>query len=417
MSALPEPPAPQPHPGMGLVEFVALIAALQAVGALGVDAMLPNLPAIGHALGVAQENRRQLIITVYMLGFGSAQIVYGPLADRFGRRPVLLGGLLLFAAFSLNAALASTFPALLFARLLQGIAAAAVRVVPVSIVRDCYAGRAMARVMSLASLVFMGVPAIAPTLGQAVLRLGPWPLIFAVLAAIALCAFVWALIRLPETLHPQDRLPIRAGRIAAAFRAAATNRTSVAYVAGQTLMFGALMGYIVSSQQLVAETFHAPSLFTAVFALMAGLLAVAALLNSRLVVQIGMRRLSHSGLLAFIALSAIHLALALGGGETLLVFAVFQAGAMLAFGFTSGNFSAMAMEPMGHIAGVAASLQGTVATMGAALIAYVIGQQFNGSAAPVEAGYLICSLLALAATLVAERGRLFRGHHDAPALA
>ena len=381
---------------MGFVQFVLIIAAMQALGALGIDAMLPNLPAIGSALGVRQENRWQLIITCYMLGFGGAQVFYGPMADRFGRRPVLMTGLSLYVLFSLAAALSRTFEMLLFARGLQGIGAAAVRTLPISIVRDCYSGRNMARVMSLASMVFMGVPVMAPTLGQAVILVGPWPLIFVLLAVFGAGVLAWALARLPETLHPQDRLPIAPARISRAYAYALTDRTAVSYTLAQTLLFGSLLGFINSVEEVFADVFHAAAVFPLVFGFAASFIAVAALLNARL--------------LGYITVAAVHLAIALSGRETLVTFAVCQALTMFAFGLTSGNFSAMAMEPMGHIAGVASSLQGLVSTIGGAAIGFLIGQQFHGTVLPVVGGYLVCGLLSLGAVMAAEKGRLFRGH-------
>jgi DHA1 family bicyclomycin/chloramphenicol resistance-like MFS transporter len=372
--------------------------------------MLPNLPAIGEALGVMDENRRQLIITAYLLGLGGAQLIFGPLADRFGRRPVLLAGLLLYVGFSLLAAFSPTFDLLLVARVLQGVGAAATRAIPISIVRDRYAGREMARVMSLTSLVFMAAPIVAPSLGQLVLVLASWPWIFGLLAALAVLLMVWVLLRLPETLHPEDRLPIQPERIARAFAMAARNRTSLCYILGQTFLFGGLLGFINSAQQVFTEALGAGGQFPLVFAICASFIAVASLLNARLVTRLGMRRLSHAALLAYIALVAVHLLIAASGHETLIIFTVFQAMTMFCFGLTSGNFGAMAMEPMGHIAGVASSFQGFVSMVGASLIGFVIGQGFNGSVVPIEAGYLLCGLGTLAAVLVAERGRLFRSH-------
>jgi len=394
----------------GLVEFVVLMAALQALGALGIDAMLPNLPAIGAALGVADENRRQLIITAYLLGLGGAQLIYGPLADRYGRRPVLLVGLALYVAFSLLAAFSPTFDLLLVARGLQGIGAAATRSIPVSVIRDRYAGREMARVMSLTSLVFMAAPIVAPSLGQLVLVLASWPWVFGLLAAVAVVLMVWSLLRLPETLHPQDRLPIRPREIAHAFSLAARNRTALCYVLGQTFLFGGLLGFINSSQQVFAEALGAGAQFPLVFAICASFVAIASLLNARLVMRLGMRRLSHAALLGYIALAAVHLVVARSGHESLVVFASFQALSMFCFGLTSGNFGAMAMEPMGHIAGVASAFQGFVSMVGASLIGFAVGQAFDGSVAPMETGYLLCGLCALAAVMIAERGRLFQPH-------
>jgi DHA1 family bicyclomycin/chloramphenicol resistance-like MFS transporter len=401
--------APQrPVGGISLVEFVVLMAALMALGALGIDAMLPNLPAIGQALGVADENRAQLIITAYLLGLGGAQLVFGPLADRYGRRPVLLAGLALYVGFSLLAAFAPTFELLLVARVLQGIGAAATRALPISIVRDRYAGREMARVMSLTSLVFMAAPIVAPSLGQLVLTLASWPWIFVLLAILGAFSMLWALLRLPETLHPEDRLPIRPKEIAHAFSLAARNRTALCYMLAQTFLFGGLLGFINSSQQVFTEALGAGGRFPLVFAICASFIAVASLLNARLVMRLGMRRLSHAALLAYIALAAIHLAIASSGHESLVVFTAFQALTMFCFGLTSGNFGAMAMEPMGHIAGVASSFQGFVSMVGASLIGFGIGQAFNGTVVPMEAGYLLCGLCALAAVLAAERGRLFQ---------
>jgi len=414
---LPVAPHPRVERGPRLLEFVVLMAALMALGALGIDSMLPNLPAIGQSLGVADENRRQLIITAYLLGMGGSQVIYGPLADRFGRRPVLLIGLLLYVGFSLLAALSPTFNLLLAARVLQGIGAAATRAIPISVIRDRYAGREMARVMSLTSLVFMAAPIVAPSLGQLVRVLAAWPWIFGLLAAFALGLMLWALLRLPETLHPEDRLPIRPGRIAASFATAARNRTSLCYILGQTFLFGGLLGFINSSQQVFADALGSGEQFPMVFAICASFVAAASLLNAQLVMRLGMRRLSHAALLGFIALAAVHLVAAVSGHETLVVFAAFQSLTMFCFGLTSGNFGAMAMEPMGHIAGVAASFQGFVSMVGASLIGFAIGQAFNGTVAPLEAGYLICGLCALAAVLTAERGRLFRPHAiEAPPL-
>ena len=405
------PGAAQTRTPMGFLEFVLLIAALMALGALGVDAMLPNLPAIGEALGVADENRRQTIITVYLLGFGGAQVVYGPLADRFGRRPVLLVGLGIYTAFSLIAAFSRSFELLLLARVFQGVGAAATRAIPVSIVRDRYSGRDMARVMSLSSMVFMGAPILAPTLGQAVLVVASWPWVFGVLGAAGLMVIGWTALRLPETLHPEDRLPIQAPRILASFRAAASDRSAMAYTLAQTFLFGGILGFINSAQQVFAEAFHAAAVFPLVFAIAASFIALASLLNARLVGRLGMRWLSHGALIGFLVLAASHLVIALTGWESLVLFVALQAATMFTFGLTSGNFGAMAMEPMGHIAGVASAFQGFVSMVGATLIGFVIGQCFSGTVVPVEAGYLLCGLASMACVLWAEHGRLFHRRH------
>lgn len=407
-------PAAPDFKGPGFPEFVALIAMMMALNALAIDAMLPALPAIGDALGVASENGRQWVITAYLLGFGVAQILYGPLADRFGRKPVLMIGLALYIVFSLLAAFSPTFELLIAARVGTGIGAAALRVLAVSIVRDRYSGRTMARVMSLSFLVFLGVPILAPALGQLILTVAPWQWVFGVLAVGGTAFAIWAAIRLPETLHPEDRMPIQAGRIASAFRLALTNRRSIGYTLAITAISGALFGFINSSQQIFFDVFHAPGLFTVLFGAVAGGIAVASLLNARLVERLGSRLISHTALLGFITMSAIHAAVAMSGHETIWTFAVLQALTMFCFGFIAGNFGSMAMEPMGHIAGTASSAQGFISTTGGATLGFVIGQQFNGSTVPMTTGFVLLGLMALVSVLFAERGHLFRARNLPP---
>jgi len=403
----PEVPHPKPVRGPGFPEFVALIAMMMALNALAIDMMLPALPAIGEALSVASENSRQWVITAYLLGFGVAQLIYGPLADRYGRKPVLMGGLGLYVLFSVAAAFTTTFEALILARLGTGLGAAALRVLAVSIVRDRYSGRTMARVMSLSFLVFLGVPILAPTLGQLVLFLAPWRWIFGVLALAGSGFMIWALIRLPETLAPENRLPIRFGRIAEAFRAVVSDRLSVGYTLAMTAITGALFAFINSSQQIFFDVFQEPALFTTVFGLMAAGIAVASLTNARLVERLGSRRLSHLALIGFITSAAVHAGVALSGNESLISFAVLQGLTMFCFGFIAGNFGALAMNNMGRIAGTASSVQGFVSTTFGSLTGVLIGQSFDGTAAPMTIGITTCGILALVAVMVAERGKLF----------
>lgn len=408
------PPAARggaPHPGMGFKQFVAIVAAMMAANALAIDSMLPALPEIAHALGLQDANQQQWIVTAYLLGFGAAQIVYGPLADRFGRKPVLLAGLGIYTAASILAMFSATFDTMMLARVLQGIGAASTRVLAVSIVRDCYAGRKMAQVMSLAFIVFLAVPVIAPTLGQLIMLVAPWPWVFAALALFGGSVALWAVLKLPETLHPEDRSPIAPGRILAAFRHTLTERGAVGYMLAMTALLGSLFGFINSAQQVFAETFQAAQWFTSIFAGVAVAMALASMLNAKLVGRFGTRRISHTMLLAYIGFAVVHAAVALSGHENLWSFALLQAGMMFCFGLTAPNFGSMAMEPLGHIAGTASSVQGFVTTVGGALIGFFIGQQFNGTTAPLMVGFAVCGILALGMVLFAERGRLFRPHH------
>ncbi len=409
----PDAAAP-PAKGPGFPEFVCLIASMMAINALSIDIMLPALPQIGEALGVENENSRQWVITAYLLGFGALQIVYGPLADRFGRKPLILIGLGVFVVFSAVAMLAPSFETLILARVGQGMGTAATRVLAVSIVRDRYSGRTMARVMSLSFLVFLGVPIIAPTVGQLVLTVAPWETIFGLLGVAGLALILWIALRLPETLHPEHRQPVEAGRIARAFGEAVTNRQSIGYTLAMTAITGALFAFINSSQQIFFDVFEAPELFAGTFAAIASGIAVAAITNARLVERLGSRLIGHAALLGFIGFAAVHAAVTLAGLETIWTFAVLQGLTMFCFGFLAGNFGAMAMEPMGHIAGTASSAQGFISTVFGSLAGLFIGQQFDGTVTPMAVGITVCGLIALGFVLVAEKGRLFVSRNPPP---
>ena len=403
----PDAAAHSPHPGIGCKAFVVMIASMMALNALAIDAMLPALPSIGAALGVAEGNAHQWVVTAYLLGFGAAQIVYGPLADRYGRRPVLLAGLAIYTLFGLLAALAPSFDMLLLARVLQGLGAASLRVLAVSIVRDCYSGRTMARVMSLTFIVFLGTPILAPSLGQLILFVAEWRAIFLVLGAAGAAVLAWTAFKLPETLHPEYRLPIRADRILAGVRETLSHRVAAGYMLAMAMITGALFGFINSSPQIFTEIFEAPTVFPIAFAGIAGAIAVASILNARLVVRLGMRTLSHIALLGFTTVAVVHTLVAATGHEVMWTFIALQAATMFFFGLIPGNFGALSMEPLGHIAGTASSVQGVVTTTGGALIGFFIGQQFDGSTVPLSAGFAVCGLLALGCVLFADRGRLF----------
>ena len=399
-----------PHPGMHFGEFVAMMAAVMAVNALGVDMMLPALPAIGSDLGVTIQNHHQWVIAIYMLGFSVMQLVYGPLADRYGRRPILIGTIALYAVMSLIASVASSFELLLAARLFQGMASASTRVLSVSVVRDCYVGRTMARVMSLCTMVFLAVPVMAPSLGQLVLLVAPWRGIFYWLAGFSGAVVLWVALRLPETLHPEDRRAITIGSIASAMRQTVTNRYSLGYTLGIACMFSSLMAFINSAEQLFVDVFNIPHTFPLVFAGIAGTMAFAALLNSRIVERYGMRKVSHTALLGIVSINLIHLGVIFTGHETIVTFAVFQGAMMFCFNLTGSNFNAMAMEPMAHIAGTASSVQGFLSTTMGVIIGFLIGQAFDGTTLPLVAGFTINATVALIIVLIVERGRLFHGH-------
>src|ERR1700761_118877 len=272
--------ASSPHPGMGFVGFVLMIASLQAMAALGVDAMLPNLPAISDTYHLTRDNERQLVITAYLIGFGLPQIVYGPLADRYGRKPVLLFGCGIYVLFSALAAFAPSFGLLILARALQGVGAAATRALPNSIIRDCYVGRQMAKVMSLSFMIFMACPMLAPSLGASIALVASWRWVFGVLTIFGALVGVWVAVKLPETLHPEDRTPIVPSRIAHSFGVALKSRPGMGYAFAMTFLIGALFGFVNSVQQVFQEVFNQPAVFPLAFALMAGCMSLASLANA-----------------------------------------------------------------------------------------------------------------------------------------
>lgn len=409
------PPAPgDAGPGLRFGWFVALIATLMAVTPLGIDSMLPALPHIGQSLGVSNENHQQWVIAIYVFGFGAAQIVYGPLSDRFGRKAILVPSLSLFAALSILAGFATSFPLLLTARLFQGIAGASSRVLTVSIVRDCYSGRQMARVMSTSFMVFLMVPIFAPSIGQGILLVGNWRLIFFFLAAFALLVAALLSFAMRETLHPEYRRPLSPRVIGQGIWRTLTDRNALGYTIAIALVFGALMGFINSVQQIFQDVFHAPGKFPLVFAGIGVSMAIAAFTNSRIVEKHGTRRVSHAALLGMIAVSAVHSLVAAFSHETVLTFALLQFATMFCFGMLGSNFGSMAMENVGAIAGTASSVQGFVSTCVGVLLGLVIGQAFNGTVLPLVLGFLVLGLAALVVVFITEGGKLFRAHHGTP---
>ena len=393
-------------------EFVVMMAATMALHAMSIDAMLPALPLIGRDFVVGDENRLQWIVTVFVMGAGVGQLIYGPLSDRFGRRPVLFAGLISFIVLSLIASQAPSLEWLLVARAVQGFAIAAAGIVTRSIVRDQYSGSTMARVMSTIFIVFIIVPVLAPGLGQLLLLVVSWRGIFGFLGAAGAVVALWVGMRLPETLRPELRRPLGAAHLLVAARFVLTEPTSILYTLGMTVMFGSLLAYVSTVPQIFVGAFHAPQLMAITFAICAGTMGVASFLNSRIVERVGVHRISHSALIGFVVVTGVHTAIAYLSTESLVTFAVLQSATMGCFGLAVANFGAIAMQPMGSIAGSAASLQGVISTIGGATVASIIGHQWSGSIVFLPAGAFCCGLAALACVLVAEKARLFRNRSD-----
>lgn len=402
-------------PGLSRVEFIGLVAALMALNALAIDIMLPALPYMGEALGVSEENERQFVVGAYMLGFGVAQLAFGPLTDRFGRRAPLFFGLFVYLVCAFAATFAPNFGILLALRFVQGLGAAGTRVIATAVVRDRYSGREMAEVMSLTFMVFMAVPIVAPGIGQVILLSGPWQYIFLFMGGLATLIGLWAFMRLPETLKPENRRPLSFASVIDGFRIVVTNRVAFSYGLAGTFLFGAMFGFISASQQIFVEIYGLGPYFPVAFAAMAGFIAIAQFINSRVVRRVGMRRIAHSANLVYLLLSAIWLVLALMGPIPFPLFFGLFLCIQFCFGWAASNMNSLSMEPLGQVAGTAASVFGFIQTVGGALLGTYIGQHFDGTLVPSAAGYTVMGVLVLVCVLIAEKGRLFGTGQEAPA--
>jgi DHA1 family bicyclomycin/chloramphenicol resistance-like MFS transporter len=399
------------HRPMGFPEFVVVIASIMALNPLAMDMMLPALPNIRSAFQIADANRPQMVLSIFLVGFGVGQFVMGPLSDRFGRRPVLLGGMTVYTIAGLLAIMAPSFETLLLARALQGLGTAATRVIATSIVRDCYAGRRMASVMSLAMMVFIAVPVIAPSFGQAVMLLTHWRGIFVLLMIYGVVALAWSAMRMPETLPKELRKSLAIPDVLSAFRQTVTNRQTLGYALAAGGVQGSLFAFVFSSQQIFTEIFKLGHYFPVAFAACAVGVAIAGFLNSRIVGRIGMRVISHAALTGFVVVAGVLFLTVKTGTLSLPLFMVLSGLMMFAFGLMMANFTALAMEPQGKIAGTASSLYGTITTLLGIGVGTTIGQDYDGTLGPFATGFFLCTLAALAVVLVTEKGRMFRPHH------
>lgn len=400
---------------LGRKELVVLTAMLMALHALAIDGMLPALGQIAGDFGVSGANDRQLIVSLFLIATGAGTLVPGLLADRFGRKPLLLISLACYVVFGIGCALVKSFEQMLVLRVLQGFFSAGLMVLPGAIIRDQFEGDAMARIFSLISAVFITVPVIAPSLGQMVLVVAGWRWIFIGLAAMGLVMALWAAIRMPETLHREYRQEIVPRVLIRNMYAAVTARAASGYVLGTSLVIGTVFGYVNSAQQLIGEHFGAGEMFPYVFGATAATMAVASIVNSRIVERFGARRVSHAGLLAFIVISALQVWVSHSShSDQLMWFLPLMAANLALLGFLGANFGSIAMQPFAETAGAASSIQSFFRMFGAALIGMAIGQAYDGTARPLAWSLLIAAVLALGLILYSERGKLFRRLHAKP---
>jgi DHA1 family bicyclomycin/chloramphenicol resistance-like MFS transporter len=387
--------ASDPRLRMPVAEFVALIGVMMAVGALSLDMMLPALGVMGEELGVTNPNRRQEVITAFLVGIGIGQLFYGPLSDLYGRKRMLLIGLAIFIAASLWATVAHSFEALLAARALQGFGAAAPRVISAAVVRDLFVGDRMARVMSFAMLVFIVVPIFAPALGMAVLLVADWPAIFLFTAAFALVLALWSGLRLPET-RGQVTGPGRGlrARIVHGVSVVLHTRVTMGYSLALGFLFTLLMTYVATAQQVFQDIYQQGERFPLVFGAIAAVIAFANVLNARFVLRYGAARIAMTALWLLVAVTGVLLLLCLNGNPSLPVFWFFMSVTLFLFAAATPNLNALAMEPMGPVAGTASSFIGFFTTLMASGLGWLIGSQLDDRVLPIAAGFFVAALAA-----------------------
>jgi len=377
------------------------------VDALAIDVMLPALPAIGAAFDVLRDNDRSLVVTTFLFGFGATQIIFGPLSDSFGRRSMIVAGMAGYIATALLAALAPSFAFLLLLRFVQGIAAAAVKVALTASIRDRYAGKAMADILSLVFSVFLLVPVFMPGVGQLILLVGPWPLIFVAMAGVAVVFAVWGTLRLGETLAVADRRPLNFRSVGQGFVIVFTTRRAFFYGIAGAFLFGGLMGFILTGPQVFGEQYGWGEYYPLAMTFIGGSAAICSLLVPKVLTLIGLRRTAHLGAILFAAMGfgAAILSATIGLNAYAYLAVLMAFAVPLTTGFSSSG--ALSMEPLGEVAGTASAVFGLISTVGGAFISYLIAQSYDGTVTPMMLGVGIAGTCVFACYMIAEGGRLF----------
>lgn len=388
-------------------EFIFLAATVAAMGAMSIDMMLPLLPDIGDSFNIVDENSRQLVIVVFSLAFALGQLFFSPLSDRFGRKPLLLIGIALYLGGAAGSALAGTFEQLLLLRFIQGLGASTLRAVITATVRDCFSGDAMNRVMTFIFTVFMLVPMLAPFIGQLIGNALGWHAIFWFLASISFLVGLWIVLRLRETLLPEQRRPLSPKAIAGGFFEVSTNRITIGYTAASTLSFMGLLSYIVSSQQILGELYGLGDLFPIAFAATALLAACFSLFAARLIRLLGARFVVHTAFVLSGAAALVLFLVSLQGTPPFTLTFILLTISVAAASFMQGNANSLALEPIGHIAGTGAAVIGFISMTIGTLLGGMVGQAYNGSVQPLVLTICVGNFLAFAVIAWAERGKIF----------
>ena len=386
-------------------EFTVLVAFLMSIVAISIDALLPALDLIRSDLLIANPNHAQLLISSIFVGLAIGQLITGPLSDAWGRKIVLYIGIGIFLVGSVLCFFAGSLEWLIVGRLIQGLGVSGPYVAAVSIVRDKYMGRDMARVMSLVMMIFIMVPAVAPSLGEAVLYIASWRYIFVLYIFYSISIGCWIFLRLEETLAPADRIPFCAKNFKSGFLEVIRHRATLSYMFCMGICFGSFIGYLNSSQQIFQVQFSAGKYFALYFGILALVMGGASLMNSRLVESLGMFFICKRSFLSIILISVIFLIVHFVVDIRLWMFVVYAAVLFFCFGLIFGNLNAMAMEPMGHIAGIASAIIGAVSSVLSMLIGTAIGQLYNNNLIPIVSGFLIFGIIALSLLIYSENYR------------
>lgn len=379
----------------GITEFVALIALLSSLTAFAIDAMLPVLPEIGSDLNMNHANDAQLIVSVLFIGLALGQLVIGPLSDSTGRKPLMYAGLGLFSLGCLLCAFSTDFQTMLIGRFLQGLGAAAPRILTMALVRDCYRGREMARIMSLTMLIFILVPMLAPIIGQGIAWLAGWRAIFTAFLIMALSTGLWFALRMPETLPPENRARLSVRGQVIAIKHIMSNHQTLGYTLMAGCIFGAFLGYLSSVQQILQVQYALGEQFPLYFAALAGSIGAASFLNSKWVIKYGMKRLVRLAIWQVMLSSALFIIIAwqAAGQPHLGSFLAFIAITFVGIGILFGNLNALAMEPMEKHAGLGASVVGSLSTFISIPLGTLIGQSYNGTVMPLVSGFLVLGVV------------------------
>lgn len=373
------------------------MALLISLVALSIDAMLPALPAIGEELGARNANDAQLVLSALFAGLAAGQMIYGPVSDSIGRKPAIYAGLAIFSAGCVLSVLAASFEVMILGRILQGLGAAGPRVVVVALVRDRYEGRAMARVMSFVMMVFICVPALAPAIGQTIQQFFGWRAIFVSFLAIALIGLCWFAARQEETCRREDRVPFVGGVILSGIVETLKSRVALGYTIAAGFVFGAFIGFLVSAQQIFQTTYGTGELFPLYFAILAIAVGSASTVNGTIVMRFGMRLISFRAVLIMSLLSALFwlYLLTLTAAPEFWLFMAYMLMTFFCFGLLLANFQALAMEPLGHIAGVGAAVVSSLTTVISLILGTIIGQLYDGTILPMVSGIAGLAILSV----------------------